>query len=76
MKQIERVTSSYTIVVHSSPNMVKEVHGVEEVTVSEYFHWHIEILPKDFRSSKYKREDEFYTISTLPEEAAALLRQD
>ncbi len=77
MRQIERVTSSYTIVVHSSPNMAKEVYGVEEVTVSEYFHWHIEILPKDFTSSKYKREDEFYTtISSLPEEAAALLRQD
>ena len=41
---------------------------------SDYYHWHLEILPRDFRSSKYKREDEFHVVSITPEEAAYALK--
>ena len=74
MRRIEKVTNSYTMAIHSSPNTLKEPSGGEEANVSDYFHWHIEILPRDFRTSKYKREDEFYTAPIVPEEAATLLK--
>jgi UDPglucose--hexose-1-phosphate uridylyltransferase len=76
MRRLERVRSSYTIVVHTAPNAVKEGVAKEEVPVDNYCHWHVEILPKDFRSSKYKREDEFHTVSVMPEDAATILKSE
>lgn len=75
MKRIEKLTNAYTIVYHTSPNEpLHEFKLSDEPPLQEYFHWHIEILPRDFRSSKYKREDEFYVNTLLPEEAARILR--
>ncbi len=75
MKRIERFRSSYSIVFHTSPNMaawhLAEPGGSH---VSDYFHWHVEILPRTY--FKYKREDEFYTVSIMPEEAAAILKAE
>ncbi len=75
MKRIERFRSSYSIVFHTSPNMaawrLAEPGGPQ---ASDYFHWHIEVLPRIY--SKYKREDEFYTVSIMPEEAAAILKTE
>ena len=34
----------------------------------------MEVLPRTY--SKYKREDEFYTVSIMPEEAAAILKTE
>lgn len=76
MKRIEMMTTAYTFVIHTSPNIVREGAGDEDFTVADYFHWHIEVLPRDFRSSKYKREDEFYIVSVPPEEAAERLRAE
>ncbi|MCX7857298.1 MAG: galactose-1-phosphate uridylyltransferase [Deltaproteobacteria bacterium] len=75
MKRIEKLTNAYTIVYHTSPNFVYTNPLAEgDSSPSNYFHWHVEIMPRDFRSSKYKREDEFYVTALLPEEAAAILR--
>ncbi len=76
MKRIEKQAGSYTVIIHSSPN-VAEIgsHDEERVPVAEHFHWHIEILPRDLRTSKYKREDEFYVLSNTPEEAARILKE-
>lgn len=74
MRRIEKLTNAYTIVYHTSPNLKLEKEPGEEMTLSDFFHWHIEILPRDYRSSKYKREDEFYVNTLLPEEAASILR--
>jgi UDPglucose--hexose-1-phosphate uridylyltransferase len=76
MKRIEKLTNAYTIVYHTSPNLIKiEPESEEEQQpLSDYFHWHIEIMPRDYRSSKYKREDEFYVNTLMPEEAANILR--
>ncbi|MCX7965662.1 MAG: hypothetical protein N2596_03440 [Syntrophorhabdaceae bacterium] len=76
MKRIERLTNAYTIVIHTSPNMKKTPWQEDDITVDDYFHWHIEILPRDLRYSKYKREDEFYVIPTTPEESASMLRSE
>jgi UDPglucose--hexose-1-phosphate uridylyltransferase len=76
MKRIEKVAPSYTISVDTSPNETERGFAEENLPVSEYFHWHIEILPRDLRTSKYKREDEFYVVSITPEETARLLRAE
>jgi UDPglucose--hexose-1-phosphate uridylyltransferase len=75
MKRIEKLTNSYTLVIHTSPNTGKTDFQKETLPVSEYFHWHIEILPMDKKSSKYKREDEFYVTAMTPEEAAKTLKE-
>jgi UDPglucose--hexose-1-phosphate uridylyltransferase len=76
MRRLERVRSSYTIAVHTAPNPLKEGIAKEDVPADNYFHWHVEITPKDFRSSKYKREDEFHTVSVTPEDAATILKSE
>ena len=75
MKRIEKVTNAYTLVIHTSPNTYEADFQKKTVQMNEYFHWHIEILPMDQKSSKYKREDEFYVTSVTPEEAARTLKE-
>ncbi len=74
MKRIEKLANAYTFVFHTSPNIPNEVIHSEDMPIHEYFHWHIEILPRDFRSSKYKREDEFHAVSITPEDATNALK--
>ncbi|WP_198017594.1 galactose-1-phosphate uridylyltransferase [Syntrophorhabdus aromaticivorans] len=74
LKRIEKLTNAYTIVIHTSPNLLVGSLNDVKVSLEDYYHWHIEILPRDFRSSKYKREDEFYVVSITPEEAATSLK--
>ena len=72
--RIEQFANAYTIEIHSSPNMTfAEPHG-DDIPLQEYYHWHLEILPRDFRSSKYKREDEFPVSSITPEQAAEAMK--
>lgn len=76
MKRLEKVASSYSVVVHTSPNAAEEAFAPDEASVNDYFHWHIEILPRDMTTLKYKREDEFHTVFITPEEAAAVLKTE
>jgi UDPglucose--hexose-1-phosphate uridylyltransferase len=74
LKRVEKLATAYTIVVHTSPNGPIPDPNEPDLPLSDYYHWHIEVMPRDFRSSKYKREDEFYVISLTPEEAAQTLK--
>lgn len=74
MKRIEEVANAYTIEIHTCPTISFGDAREQDVYGSDYYHWHLEILPRDFRSSKYKREDEFHVISITPEEAAQALK--
>jgi UDPglucose--hexose-1-phosphate uridylyltransferase len=74
VRRIEKLAAGYTIIIHTSTNEAKAGLQAGTVTEKDYFHWHIEILPRDFRSSKYRREDQFYVIPNTPEEAANSLR--
>jgi UDPglucose--hexose-1-phosphate uridylyltransferase len=76
MKRIEKVASSYSMVLHTSPASRGHVFDSNEPSLDDYYHWHIEILPRDTNSSKVKREDQFYATLISPEEAAALLRAE
>ena len=74
LKRIEKLTNAYTVVLHTSPNTFKGSYLDAEYSVKDYFHWHFEILPRDFKSSKYKRGDEFHVVSITPEDAANTLK--
>lgn len=74
MKRIEQFANAYTMEIHTSPNTTFAQTRGDELPFHEYYHWHIEILPRDFRSSKYKREDEFSVSSITPEEAAEAMK--
>lgn len=75
MKRIEKLANAYTIVYHTSPNTsIQDLKIIDEPPFEEFFHWHIEILPRDYRTSKFKREDEFYVSTLLPEEASRILK--
>jgi UDPglucose--hexose-1-phosphate uridylyltransferase len=76
MKRIEKVATSYTLSIHTSPNETEQGFVEDDFAVADYFHWHVEIMPRDLRTSKYKREDEFYVISVTPEETAHLLKAE
>ena len=76
MKRIEKVASSYSVVIHTSPNVAASGFAEEDLSVNDYFHWHIEILPRDVNSARFKRDDQFYTVLTTPEEAAVLLKAE
>ncbi len=72
--RIEKLATAYTIIIHTSPNRLAGSFQDNDASMADYFHWHIEILPRDFRSAKYRREDQFYVIPITPEESANLLR--
>jgi UDPglucose--hexose-1-phosphate uridylyltransferase len=74
MKRIEQVANAYTIEIHTSPEASNGDAGASDRDEHEYSHWHLEVLPRDFRSSKYKRENELHVISITPEQAATTLK--
>ncbi|GAX60529.1 galactose-1-phosphate uridylyltransferase [Candidatus Scalindua japonica] len=56
----------YNYIIHSAPF---------NVTESEFFHWHIEIIPRLTNIAGFEWGTGFYINPTLPEEAAELLRK-
>ena len=55
----------YNYVLHTAPIPIKE---------TEFYHWHIEILPTLGRVAGFEWGSGFYINSTLPEDAAEILR--
>ncbi|MBM3255675.1 MAG: galactose-1-phosphate uridylyltransferase, partial [Candidatus Omnitrophica bacterium] len=58
---------SYNFIIHSSP-----VNGSENI---EYYHWHIEFMPKLTRVAGFEWGSGFYIVPTPPELAAKYLRE-
>lgn len=56
---------AYNFILHTRPTSI-ESH--------EYFHWHIEIMPKVTKMAGFEWGSGFYINPTSPEEAAAFLR--
>jgi UDPglucose--hexose-1-phosphate uridylyltransferase len=56
---------SYNLIIHSSP-------FTEET--SEFYHWHVELMPKLTRTAGFEWGTGFYINPTSPEEAAQVLR--
>ena len=57
---------AYNLVVHSSP--------MQENT-NDFYHWHLEIIPKLTKTAGFEWGTGFYINPTPPEEAAKFLRE-
>ena len=68
LRQLDKVldTPPYNFIVHTSP--FKE-------EVNDYYHWHIEILPRLTRRAGFEWGSGFYINPTPPEEATKFLRE-
>ncbi|MFQ5818170.1 MAG: galactose-1-phosphate uridylyltransferase [Terriglobia bacterium] len=76
LRKAERVAASFHFFLHTEPSRrLPPVLAERWRTLSEDYHWHIEILPRLEARRKYLHEEEFYLNPVLPEEAARTLRQ-
>ncbi|MEW6599677.1 MAG: galactose-1-phosphate uridylyltransferase [Nitrospirota bacterium] len=68
LKQIDKVLDlpPYNLMIHTSPFKNEE---------NEYYHWHIEIIPKLTKIAGFEWGSGFYINPTPPEEAAKFLRE-
>ncbi len=68
LKQLDRVldTPPYNFIIHTSP--FKE-------EVNDYYHWHIEIVPKLTKTAGFEWGSGFYINPTPPEEATKFMRE-
>jgi len=76
VRRIEKITSSFHLVVHTAPNTRNkkgELSGYWK-TLADDYHWHIEIMPILEKRSKSYSIKEVYFNSLLPEQAAEQLR--
>src|SRR6201997_683567 len=76
LRRLEKVTPAYHLVVHTAPNTLSkkgELAGYWN-TLSDDFHWHIEILPILEQRTKSYSIKEVYFNALLPEQAAEQLR--
>ncbi len=68
LKQIDKVLDlpPYNMMIHTSPFKNED---------NEYYHWHIEIIPKLTKIAGFEWGSGFYINPTPPEEAAMFLRE-
>ncbi len=68
LKQLDKVLDMppYNIMIHTSPFKIEE---------NEYYHWHIEIMPKLTKIAGFEWGSGFHINPTPPEEAATFLRE-
>lgn len=77
LKRLAQISKSYHMVLHTAPNTLQTKGELSDYwkTISGDYHWHVEILPIVEKRSKSYSIKEVYFNATLPEEAAAKLRQ-
>ncbi|MEW6214130.1 MAG: galactose-1-phosphate uridylyltransferase [Nitrospirota bacterium] len=68
LKQIDRIldTPPYNLVIHTSTFYDE---------INEYYHWHIELMPKLTKIAGFEWGSGFYINPTPPEEAARFMRE-
>ncbi len=77
LRRLAQIAGSYHMVLHTAPNTQQTKGELSEYwkTIAGDYHWHIEILPIVEKTSKSYSIKEVYFNGTLPEDAAAKLRQ-
>jgi len=76
LRRLTTVTSSYHLVLHTSPNVgAKYERSGNFQTLADDYHWHLEILPVIPAKSKSYSLKEVYYNSLRPETAARELRE-
>ncbi len=63
----------YSYVIHTAPSRIPRRNQWH--TLSEDFHWHIEVMPRIRRLSGFELGSGMYTLSTSPEDAAKYLKE-
>jgi UDPglucose--hexose-1-phosphate uridylyltransferase len=68
LRQMDRIldTPPYNFVLHTSPFYDE---------VNEYYHWHIELMPKLTKTAGFEEGSGFYINPTPPEESAKFMRE-
>lgn len=68
LRQIDRIldTPPYNFVLHTSPFYDE---------VNEFYHWHIELMPKLIKTAGFEEGSGFYINPTPPEESAKFMRE-
>lgn len=76
LRRLVRVAPAYHLVIHTSPNELQTKGELSEYwrTISDDYHWHIEVLPITRIESKSYGIKETYFNALPPEAAAAELR--
>ncbi|MGH9355735.1 MAG: galactose-1-phosphate uridylyltransferase [Terriglobia bacterium] len=75
LQRLEAVAPAYHLVLHTSPNISARYEAGEHwLTLSEDYHWHIEILPVIISKSKSYSLKEVYYNALTPEAAARELK--
>jgi UDPglucose--hexose-1-phosphate uridylyltransferase len=76
LRRLVRVAPAYHLVVHTSPNEYQKKGELHEYwrTISDDYHWHIEILPITAITSRSYGLKETYFNALAPETAAKTLR--
>jgi UDPglucose--hexose-1-phosphate uridylyltransferase len=75
LARVENITPTFTIVVHTEPNL--QAHGWPKsywATVADDYHWHIEINPEIEGERRVLGSEGFYFNPIPAEEAALVLR--
>ncbi len=77
LRRLEKVAQAYHLVVHTAPNTIgpKSELGDYWTTLTDDYHWHIEILPIIQTRSKSYIIKEAYFNALMPEQAAEQLRE-
>ena len=76
LRRLEAVSSAYHLVLHTSPNVNAKFERTGHwQTITEDYHWHMEILPVVPAKSKSYSLKEVYYNPLLPETAARELRK-
>lgn len=63
----------FNYVIHTAPNRIPRRDHWH--TLGEDFHWHIEVMPRLFRTSGFEWGSGFYVLTTSPEDAAKYLKE-
>ena len=66
---------AYNFVVHAAPVQPEKRHDTVKARIADYYHWHVQILPRITRVSGYDFGSGFYVNTVLPENAAARYRE-
>ncbi|MBX7247016.1 MAG: DUF4921 family protein [Candidatus Sumerlaeaceae bacterium] len=64
----------YNLIIHSSPAQPEKRYNTPTAKLNDYYHWHIEIIPRATKVAGFEYGTGFYINSVLPEKAAEILR--
>jgi UDPglucose--hexose-1-phosphate uridylyltransferase len=64
----------YNLIIHSAPLNPEKAYHTRRARVQDYYHWHIEIIPRATKVAGFEYGTGFYINSVYPEQAAEYLR--